>query len=222
MPAQRWRLTFGRTADAGDGGQREQLAEWGSALEAAGLRDPAAAEQPKLTFAAPMPAGLTADRELADLFLPRRWTVGDLRPRLRAHMPAGHPLRDLHDVWLGEPPLPGLVVAGDYRVDVRPALGPGPTSVDLAGAVATLLAMTTIERTKNRPDRPVSGNLRPLVMDLRCIIGAELWMRLRFDPILGTGRPEEIVEAIGTLAGQPLTAARRHRERLWLKGEEMA
>jgi hypothetical protein len=221
MPVQRWRLNFSRTANAGDSNQREQLAAWDSALEAAGLRDPAAAEVPKLIIAAPIPAGLTADLELADLFLPRRSTAADLRTRLRENMPAGHLLGGLHDVWLGEPALPGLVVAGDYRVEITSPAGPEGAPIDVAGAVATFLAMLTIDRTKTRADRPRSGNLRPLVMDIRCVTDARLWMRLRFDPILGTGRPEEIVQAIGMLAGQPLIAAQRHRERLWLKGEDM-
>jgi hypothetical protein len=46
-------------------------------------------------------------------------------------------------------------------------------------------------------------------------------MRLRFDPAAGTGRPEEVVQALAALAGRPLTATRRHRERLWLKGDDV-
>ena len=68
-----------------------------------------------------MPSGLTGDRELADLYLPERRTAADVRARLDGNIPQGHRLVDVHDVWLGEPPLPGLVVAADYSVDVAPS-----------------------------------------------------------------------------------------------------
>jgi uncharacterized protein DUF2344 len=215
MPVQRWRLTFSRNSDAPDHNQREQISVWHSSLEAAGLRDPAAPEPSRLVLAAPMPAGLTGDRELADLFLRERRTAADVRTRLDGHIPPGHRLVDLHDVWIGEPPLPGLVVAADYSVDVEPSDFPA----SLREATAALLVAPTIGRPRARSDRPTSGNLRPLVIDVRHVAGGSLWMRLRFDPTIGTGRPEEVVEALAVLAGQPLTPTRRHRERLWLKGE---
>jgi hypothetical protein len=215
MPVQRWRLTFSRGSDGPDQNQREQIAAWHSALEAAGLRDPAAPEPSRFVLAAPMTAGLTGDRELADLFLPERRTAADVRTPLAGLIPLGHRLVDIHDVWLGEPPLPGLVVAADYSVDVEPS----DLAVILREATAALLVATTIGRPKARSDRPTPGNLRPLVIDVRHAGGGSLWMRLRFDPAIGTGRPEEVVEALAVLAGRPLTTTRRHRERLWLKGE---
>ena len=229
MLTQRWRLILARSRDAPDLGQRDLLATWEATLEAAGLRDPTAAEQPKLAFAAAISAGLTADRELVDLLLPQRRTAIDVRTRIASHLPAGHALVDLHDVWLGEPALPGLVVAGDYRVEVTatpangdeggmPALPPGA----LATAAEIFMAAEVIPRPAMRANRHRDGNLCELVDHVAALSDDELWMRLRFDPVLGTGRPEEVVAALGLLAGQPLSAVRRHRERLWLKGEERA
>ena len=241
MTAQRWRLVLARSADAPDLGSRELLAAWAAALDDAGLRDAAGAEPARLVPGAPIPAGLTGDAELADLFLPERRTTADVRARLRDHLPVGYRLVDLHDVWPGEPPLPGLVVAGDYRVDVAarvepaPGAGPagGPAADDgtpasfaapdpaaLRDAIATFLASERIERVRSRPERAVAANLRPLVADIRIVSDHGLWMRLRFDPALGTGRPDEVVTALGSLAGQTFVAVRRHRERLWLKGQE--
>jgi hypothetical protein len=226
MPTQRWRLIVARSADAPDLGQRELAAAWDAVLEAAGLKDPGAAEQPKLAFAAPIPLGLTADREPVDLFLPARRTAADVRTRVGTHLPAGYRLTELHDVWLGEPALPGIVVAGDYRVWVVVGSEPGGGHVPtppgpgvLRTAVAHLLAAATVERSATRPGKPRTGNLRQLVDDVIAVSDAELWMRLRFDPVLGTGRPEEVVAALGDIAGRPLFAARRHRERLWLRGQ---
>jgi len=241
MTAQRWRLVLARTADAPDLGSRELLAAWATALEEACLRDTAGADPARLVPGAPIPVGLTGDAELADLFLPERRTAADVRARLRAHLPAGYRLVDLHDVWPGEPPLPGLVVAGDYRVDIAarveaapgegPASGPAaddrapaslaaPDAAALRNAVATFLAADMIERVRSRPERAAAANLRPLVTDIRVLSDHRLWMRLRFDPALGTGRPDEVVTALGSLAGRAFVAVRRHRERLWLKGEE--
>ncbi len=227
MPLQRWRLIVARSGDAPDLAQRELAAAWVDMLEAAGLRDRMAPEQPKLAFAAPIQAGLTADREIVDLFLPERRAAADVRTRIAAHLPSGYSLVDLHDVWLGEPALPGLVVAGDYRVEVGVAAAGAseattglPRSGVLRSAVAMLLAATTVERPNPRSSKPRDGDLRRLVDDVAVLSEGELWMRLRFDPALGTGRPEEVVAALGQFAGVPLSTVRRHRERLWLKGEQ--
>ena len=222
MPSQRWRLIFSRGADAPDLTQREHLSAWDTALETAGLREPGNPAS-RFVLAAPIPAGLTADRELADLFLPDRRTVAHLRARVGPTVPLGHQLVALHDVWTGEPPLPGQVVAADYRVDIDvDGESPMPDADTLRRAVAAFLEAKTIERRRTRGDRPVAGNLRDLVADIRQSAGRGLWMRLRFDPALGTGRPEEVVDALGVIAGCGLIAARRHRERLWLKGDDVA
>ena len=226
MTPQRWRLILARTVDAPDLGSRDLLAAWAAALEEAGLRDPAAAESVRLVPGAPISTGLTGDAELADLYLPERRTAADVRARMEAHLPAGYRRVDLHDGWPGEAPLPGLVVAGDYRVEVGVAATAAtepvvaPDRAALREAVAAFLAAGRIERTRSRPERVGAANLRPLVADIRVVSDGELWMRLRFDPAQGTGRPDEVVTALGVLAGQAWVAVRRHRERLWLKGDE--
>ena len=40
-----------------------------------------------------------------------------VRESLAGHLPAGHRLLDLYDVWLGEAALPGRVAAGELLVD---------------------------------------------------------------------------------------------------------
>ena len=226
MPAQRWRLILARTGAAPDLSQRELMAAWTAALDEAGLRDPRAETLTRFVPGAPIPAGLTADREPADLFLPVARPAPDVRRRLGATVPSGYRLVELHDVWVGEPALPGLVVAGDYcvDVDVGPPAGAGrdrtpPADDRLREGVAVLLAATVLERPGSRPGRGTAGNLRPLIEDIRVVSDHELWMRLRFDPTLGTGRPEEVVAALGAVTGLALVATRRHRERLWLRDE---
>jgi hypothetical protein len=43
--------------------------------------------------------------------------------------------------------------------------------------------------------------------------------RTRFDPVRGTGRPEEVVAALGDRLGRPLSVASIVRERLILADE---
>jgi Uncharacterized protein conserved in bacteria (DUF2344) len=227
MPAQRWRLIVSRSDDAANLAQREQIAAWDAMLEASGFTEPTVTDRARLVPGAPIPVGLTASREPFDLFLPERRTAAEVRSRLEPQFPVGHRLVDMYDVWLGEPPLPGVVVAGDYLVEIAAlpasagdAMVPPPRPA-IRAAVEAFLAASTIERARSRPDRPGAGNLRSLVMDIQQPSDSHLWMRLRFDPVLGTGRPEEVVAALGTLAGLPLVPVRRHRERIWLKGEMM-
>jgi len=214
MPVQRWRLTVARGPDAPDLSQRDQQAAWSAALLASGLAHGGEPEPARLAHAAPIPNGLTADAEILDLFLPVRRTAADVRERIGAAMPEGYRLVGLHDVWLGEPALPAVLEAADYRVRVT-ADGEPPDAVALRDAVARLLAAVHLDRAGRR-----AGNLRPLVDDVRVGPDGALWMRLRFDPALGTGRPEEVVAALASFSGQPLIAATRHRERLWLRGED--
>src|SRR3990172_2173890 len=195
MPAQRWRLTFARASDAAGPGQREQSAAWTAMLEAVGQPGGAPLEPPRLVIGAPLPVGMTADAELADLLLPVKWAVAPLRERLQERFPPGHRLVDLHDVWLGEPALPGVVMAGDYLVslgtagigDDRPTIPTAaPSSVAtmdrLQDAINVLLAATLVPHMRTRGDRTTAHNLRALVLDARAVPAGRVWMRLRIDP----------------------------------------
>jgi len=224
MPVQRWRLTFARTASAADLTPREQTAAWG-AVVAAILADGAArgtgpgsvsaapGDRARFIAAAPLPAGMSADRELTDLLLPSRWRLPDLRERLETALPAGHQLVDLHDVWVGEPSLPSQLVAGDYLVTLA-----GP-AVSLEPSVNELLRAKWVPRHRQKGDSMVTDDQRPLIVDVRVAAPDCLWMRLRFDPALGTGRPEDVVRALGEMANVDLQPTCRHRERLWLRDE---
>ena len=233
MAVQRWRLTFARDDAGAEASQRDLDRAWQEAVAGLGATGSGAPERPRLAIAAPLPVGMTAARELADVFVPERRRLADVRAAIEPKLPPGHRLVDLYDVWLGEPPLSGLVVAGDYRVAIAVAGGEGdghavagPVMHDLEAAVATLLQATELPRSRARGDRVVAGNLRALIIDVAVGAGpgplpgtAELTMRLRFHPSLGTGRPEEVVAALATILGRSLQVVRCHRERLWLRGD---
>ena len=48
-----------------------------------------------------------------------------------------------------------------------------------------------------------------------------LLLRLRLDSTVGSGRPDDVVAAVGSAAGRRLDVVAQHRTRLWLRDEPM-
>ena len=226
-PRQRWRIVFARAAppvpEHGDG-----VAGWEAALAAAGL--PLAFSQgrvarARVALATALPIGIAGEAELADVVLTERLTRADVWSRLDGQMPDGHRLVDLFDVWLGEPSLAARLAAADYRLDVR-----GAGAAELAEACRALLASANLERSRPKGEaRSVGYDLRPLLLGLDAGPGAAtsgaadgpaiVRMRLRHGQEGGSGRPDEVVLALGERLGRPITVAGAIRERLLTSDE---
>lgn len=221
-PRQRWRLVVARAADAPLLAQRETADAWEAAIEAAGLpmaRTDGARSRARISFGAPLSQGMPAEAELIDLVLTERWPLWQVREALRGRLPEGWRLVDLFDVWLAGPPLAGRVAAADYRVEVGCDDGADPDADALIHACATVLAARHLVRRRPKGDAMVEYDLRPLLLDVRVSdVGppVTLTVRTRFHPELGTGRPEEVVAALGDEIGRPLVARSIVRERLVL------
>ncbi len=219
---QRWRLTAGRSAAAPAATQRETTEAWEAAVLEAGLpvaRTADARSRLRLSFGAPLPAGMAADGELIDLVITERWPRWRVREALTPCLPAGWRLVDLEDVWLAGPALAGRVAAADHRVELA---ADAPDAAALAGAASRLLAAETLVRARIKGDRTVDYDLRPLVLDVQVEDGAQpavLAIRTRIHPELGTGRPEEVVAALGDLLGRPVPVDGVTRIRLLLVDE---
>lgn len=221
-PVQRWRLLLARDAAGSRLVQREQQAAWeealaGSGLPVAGLD--AARPRPRFAVAAPLGGAIRGEAELVDLWLVERLPVWRVRETLVGRLPAGWHLLDLYDVWLGEPPLPGQVVASRYRATLD-AQAADPAA--LASAASELLAAATLPRERQKGERIVAYDLRPLLADLQVVpsTGApdrlEVRMTLRHDPERGVGRPDEAMDALAELAGVGLVPIALVREGLEL------
>ncbi len=198
---QRWRIVFRRGAGAEPLAQRELTEAWLAGLDASGLPDR------RLAIAVPLPIGMEAERELADLWLTRRVTIAAVRAAVQAALPAGLALVDLYDVWLGEPPLPGQVAAADYRVRIaRPV---DPSILERHGRA--LLAAAALPRERPKGERLIAYDLRPLLADVEPMAGpdgtTEIRVRVRHLADLGVGRPEEVVAALADQAGLELPIA---------------
>ncbi len=239
-PRQRWRIVFARDAPT-DRGRSDDQAGWAAALLAAGV--PVAVTggtpRPRFAIAAPVPVGVPAEGELAELFLTERLTRADLWHRLDGRLPPGHRLVGLHDVWLGDRSLSAQLAAADYRLSVR-----GADPAELGRACDLLLAAGTLERSRAKGEgRSVTYDLRPLILALeagaadrpapaewlgaaeprttsepRAGGGAEsattLRVRLRHGPEGPSGRPDEVVLALADALDRPLEVAAVVRERL--------
>jgi radical SAM-linked protein len=190
---------------------------WTAAIEASGLPLVGGQGQrarSRVSFGAPLPVGMAAERELIDVVLTDRWPAWRVREALAGHIPPGWRLIDVFDVWLGGPPLAGRVAAADYRIELEKAAD----HVALTDAATGLLSADRLPRERPKGGGTVQYDLRPLLIDVRVEAGPPLMVltRTRFDPELGTGRPEEVVGALSDRLGAPLETRSIVRERLLL------
>jgi radical SAM-linked protein len=217
-PRQRWRLTFGRGVDALSTTHRELADAWSAALMT-GLplpRSEGSRQRPPLTFAAPLPVGMAAECELADLHLAERLPAWRVRQAVCDSAPGGIVVAAIHDVWLGEPALAASVAAADYRILLADDTHCGPRAI--RAAAGRLLSATTLERRRPRGNDSVTYDLRPLLaaIDVHEATPTVLLIRTRFLPERGAGRPEEVLAALGDALGTPLAAAEIVRQRILL------
>jgi Uncharacterized protein conserved in bacteria (DUF2344) len=220
-PRQRWRLTFRRDRVPPELVGRATIDAWQTALVESGLRlaQLDAAGRPRVAFGAPLSATAEGEAELAEIFLAERVPLWRLREALADRLPTGHELVAAEDVWLGAPPLPGRVLAADWRVELEP----GPVDPEaLRAAAVRLLTSSSLPRTRSKAGADKSYDLRPLIDDVRVLgegrAGEPLTVQIRtlFRPELGSGRPEEVVAALIDASGAALVIRRTLRERLIL------
>ncbi len=218
-PRQRWRITFARPSRALQTPHREIAERWLADLEALELplaRGPGRAKS-ALSFAAPLPVGVVAEHEVADLVLAERLAAWQVRDAIAAAIPHELDLVDIHDVWLGSRPLPALVRAADYR-SALDGSAPADELERIEEAIGRLLRASTIDRERPRGTGRVRYDLRPLVervvLDRR--VAPALLMRTRFLADRGTGRPEEVIAALEAIVGRPIPVVQTKRERIVL------
>ena len=114
------------------------------------------AVRPRISFGAPLPAGMAADGELIDVVLTERWPAWRLREAVEPVDPAGL-AAGRGRTTCGWPARrwPGRVAAADYRVTLEPPTTPrsAPTwPRDWPPPAAALLAARRLERQRRKGD----------------------------------------------------------------------
>jgi len=188
---QRWRLVFAREEAAQFMSHLDTAHAWERALRRGNV--PVATSEgftprPRLIFAAPLPLGMLAEHDLADLYLAERLSRPKLRALLEESLPPGYRVRDLYDVWVNAPAVATQLVAADYRLTL---LGVDPAGLE--AAVRRLLAADELPREKRRERKVTSYDLRPLI--------------LRHTQDQGSGRTEEVVAALADQLGMAVAPA---------------
>lgn len=218
-PVQRWRLVLARASSSDDQVPREQHLAWEAALLESGL--PVAGidlprPRPRFALASPLAATIPGEAELLDLFLVERLPAWRVRESIADSLPPGFHLVEAFDVWLGEPALPGRVVASVYRARFDAAR---LEAERLRGAAEALLDAPSLVRERRKGEASVSYDLRPFIAGLEVAPAGEaliLRMTLRHDPEKGVGRPDEVLAALGEAAGVALEPVELVRERIEL------
>ncbi len=216
------------SAVGADQPQREQPLAWGAALAASGLPIAgldAVPPRPRFAIAAPLATSIRGMAELLDVWLTERLPRWRVREALETGLPTDCRLVDVFDVWPGEAPLPGQVVASVYLA--KPDCSPPPAAFRdlpaLRDAVARMLAAGSLPRARRKGAATVAYDLRPFLDGLEVIGDAQggvtVSMTLRHDPAKGVGRPEEVLGELGDRLGTPLEPVSLVRERLVLASE---
>lgn len=151
---------------------------------------------PRLSFAAPLPVGITSDAELADVFLSRWISPQTFAAHLQNKLPQGIQINDVRAWSLEAPPLPAIITAAEYRVTAVSSVGQS----QVKASINRLLEAKNIPWSHMRGTERHSYDLRPLINDiwLERVDGnsISIGMRLRCDTS-GAGRPEQVFQALG-------------------------
>ncbi|MCR4420686.1 MAG: TIGR03936 family radical SAM-associated protein [Clostridia bacterium] len=152
--------------------------------------------RPYLSFALPLPVGMSGRSELAVVELSDPLAPGEIAARVAGELPEGLVLKQVRP-WPKDANLPGLVDAAAYRV--RPGWKPEPSFSEANAAAADL---------RSRPHlfvevRGEKRDIRPGLLELRVRQGREAPYLLLF---LSAGsrryvRPEWVLSALSELGG---------------------
>jgi len=208
----RLRVRFGRGDSVKFISHLDTIRLWHRALRRADI-DLAYSEgfnpHPRISLAAPLALGITSDAELMDIFTSRHISPHSFTALVSRQLPKGI---EILQVCLVAPTMPALqsqVRFAEYKVDIEGEAG------DVTAAIASLLAKESLPWQHQRDTGTRSYDLRPLIDELwldswhngEGVIG----MRLRCGSN-GSGRPEQVVKAMGL--GEPVAI---HRTRLILE-----
>jgi len=146
---------------------------------------------PRIVLASALPLGFTSQAEAVDIWLDEHIPLEAVETSLQRAIPPGIHIESLSEAQPNEPALPTQVVAQEYSITF-----PGPVP-DLDQKAQEILQSTSLMRSW----RDKNYDLRPLILSIERIAdGANDCPRLLATLVAregATGRPEELVRALG-------------------------
>ena len=190
----RVRITFSKTGALRYIGHLDLNTIWERAAWRAGL--PLAYTQgfhpqPKMTFASALPLGFSSRCEVMDMRFNQDMDLMSLSKQLQKAMPSGIGILKVENVDEHEPPLQTQIVSAEYEVTLTEAID-GP---ELKRKIDEVMASRSLPCQR----RGKSYDLRPLIEKLsNSIAGIKSCMQLAAREG-ATGRPEEVLDALGII-----------------------
>lgn len=167
---------------------------------------------PKITFASALPVGCTSEAELMDVVLAEPLAPSEVEGRLASTLPTGMAIVSVAEVPLNAPALQAELRWAEYLVTIETSESPE----HIEAKVRTFTEASSVMRER----RGKRYDLRPLVLSLQVKgadgASAQIAMRLKADANAGTGRPDEVVAALGW-GSVPVQV---HRRKLGFAGDE--
>ncbi len=194
----RYRIRFAKLPAMRFTGHLDLHRTWERTLRRAGA--PLAYSQgfsphPRMNLGGALPLGCTSEADLLDVWLEQAWVPEALAAALTQAAPPGLRVDGAAAVPEGEPALQRQIVAADYEILFHPSEAPE----DLPARAAALLLSPALPRQR----RGKSYDLRPLVeaLEVTMLPGGAQALRMRLAAREGaTGRPEEVLQALGVEA----------------------
>jgi len=121
--------------------------------------------QPRVILGLPLSVGMVSDAELCDVFLYERVEPGEFIRRLSAQLPEGLVLKNIEEIFLPAPPLPSIIKAARYNVDLRLATE-GMENTILAEKIEAFLQQDKIVVRRKARGTSKMLNIRPMIEDI--------------------------------------------------------
>jgi radical SAM-linked protein len=208
---QRLRLTFAKTEAMRFTGHLDLHHTWERTFRRAGL--PLAYSQgfnphPRLNLASALPLGFTSEGEVMDVWLEQEMALEEVKAALLQALPPGLQVLKIQAIDPQRPALQSELEASEFTITL---LTP---CQDLEGRCQAVLQAASLRRVRREKDY----DLRPLILALETLPGDEQGRQRLFLRLAArqgaTGRPEEVMAAMGIQSEQ----ARTQRTRLIFKG----
>ncbi len=189
---QRLRIIFGKLGSQKYVGHLDLAKTWERILRRASLSlsySQGFNARPKMQLATALPLGITSECEILDIWLEYPLPIEGLAERLVAVSPPGLPIYRIEEVPAKAPALQTLVESSVYLMTPRDPLD----IADLRRRVFELMSQSELMRI--RRDKPY--NLRPLIYSLFVNDEGQIRAELALSAEGGTGRPDELIDALG-------------------------